>query len=125
MKMQYYTINKFPPDLSIIPTGDPVTSCVNVVNGNYTSSTNCNEYVECDNDVMTTHTCPVTQFWDDAAESCQSSTSTCEDVCTAAPCLNGGTCGYQGDDGYECTCTAEYGGTDCGNFNIFILLQNQ
>ena len=101
-----------------IPSGDPISSCTNVQDGRYQSSTNCNTFIQCSSESLSTHTCPVGQFFDDDSDACGSSTSTCQDACTPGPCQNGATCAYEGSD-YVCQCAEGYEGTDCGKEVMF------
>ena len=60
-------------------TGDAVSSCTNLPNGNYQSGINCNEYITCEYGDMTANNCSENQYWDDDLDRCDFTTSTCTD----------------------------------------------
>ena len=105
----------------MISTGTPVSSCSGVEDGSYHSTGNCNEYVTCSDDVMSTNTCPSNEVWDDALGACGVLTSTCTDACNPEnPCENGA-CDYDGE-GYACTCDPGFMGTNCGKLFVIFLI---
>lgn len=86
--------------------GHVVTSCQGLSDGSYQSA-NCSHYVTCSDSLLTEHTCSDGSFFDDDRDLCVRQTTTCTDACSTQPCLNGGTCYYDGDS-YGCTCTEQY-----------------
>ena len=110
-------------EIIIVSSGQAVSDCTGVPDGDYHSSGNCNAYVTCTAGVLADSTCPAGEFWDDDTDACGSTTNTCEDACSIGPCSNGGTCAYSGES-YECTCPTAVTGSNCETGLIWLLLNS-